>query len=194
MKQLVPSAEYDLGYLKAAIPILENYLLSKDLYWSLADNPPRGELAYPQLTLGNLFQFHARLNARQLAFDQQAEFERLDNQLWAIATRWRLAWETKAKREFSARLRLWRDFLEEYRSDPENHADRYAYEVGRRVQLTLLGEQTREIPEAERELLAGLDRLLEAMFVPGSFVWDDELTKGFPVPPYWYLYGRLRQH
>jgi hypothetical protein len=191
LKRSIPSVDYDFGFLRAAIPILENYLLSKDLYWSLADSSPRGEPAYPQLTIGNLLSFHARLKARNLTLDQQAELTRLENQLWVFVSKWRLAWEKKAGREFGARLKLWRDFLEEYRTDPENHADRYAYEVGRRVLLTLLQDQTSDIPAAERELLAGLDRLLEAIFVPGDFVWDDELASGFPQTLYWYLYGRV---
>lgn len=191
MRRGSPSVEYDFGYFTAAITILEKYLLSNDLYWSLADNPPRGEPAYPQLTLGNLLLVHARLKARNLAIHQQIELEKLDTQLEAVAAKWRQAWGKKATREFSARLRLWRDFLEELRSDLDNHADRYIYEVGRRVQLALLADQTSDIPEPERELLAGLDRILEAIFVPGKFIWDQDLAYGFPNPPFWYLYGRV---
>lgn len=191
MRRGSPSVEYDFGYLTAAILILENYLLSKDLYWSLADSPPHGEPPYPQLTLGNLLLVHARLKARNQAIHQQIELEKLETQLSAIVANWRQAWEIKAKWDFSARLKLWRDFLEELRADPENHADRYIYEVGRRVQLALLAYQTSEIPEAERELLAGLDRILQAIFVPAAFVWDQDLAYGFPNPPFWYLYGHL---
>ena len=191
MIRQVPSVEHDFGYLRAAILILENYLLSKELYWALADSAPRGEPAYPQLTIGNLLLAHARLNARLLSFEQQFDLERLDNKLWAIAAKWRQAWEIKVGRDFSARLRLWRDFLEEYRAQPDNHVDRYPYEVGRRVQLELLANQLEEIPAAEKDLLAGLDKILGAVFVPGGFVWDDDLINGFPNPPFWYLYGRV---
>ena len=191
MTRQVPSVEHEFGYLRAAIPILENYLLSKDLYWSLADSAPRGEPAYPQLTIGNLLLAHARLNACLLSFEQQIDLERLDNKLWAIAAKWRQAWEMKVGRDFSARLRLWRDFLEEYRAQPANHVDRYPYEVGRRVQLELLVNQLEEIPAAEQDLLAGLDKILGAVFVPGGFVWDADLINGFPNPPFWYLYGRV---
>jgi hypothetical protein len=191
MTRPVPSVEYDFGYLRAAIPILENYLLSKDLYWALADSSPRGSPAYPQLTIGNLLLADARLNARQFSFEIQVELERLDNMLWAIAAKWRQAWQNKSGRDFSARLRLWRDFLEEYRAQPDNHIDRYPYEVGRRVQLELLANQLDEIPAAEHELLAGLDKMLGAVFVPGGFVWDADLVGGFPNPPFWYLYGQV---
>jgi hypothetical protein len=191
MTRQAPSIEHDFGYLRAAIPILEKYLLSKDLYWSLADSAPRGEPAFPQLTIGNLLLAHARLNARQLSFELQVELELLDNQIWAIATKWRQAWQNKSGRDFTARLRLWRDYLEDYRAQPENHVDRYPYEVGRRVQLELLANQLEEIPTVEQELLAGLDKVLAAVFVPGVFAWDADLASGFPKPPFWYLYGRV---
>ena len=100
MKPTASSVDYDFGFLRAAIPILENYLLSKDLYWSLADSPPRGEPAYPQLTIGNFLLAHARLNARGLPIDKQAELERLEIKFGAIAASWRQAWEKKAAREF----------------------------------------------------------------------------------------------
>jgi hypothetical protein len=48
------SLEYDLGYLQSALSTLEDYLLSADLYWSIGDNPPKGEPPYPSLTLGNV--------------------------------------------------------------------------------------------------------------------------------------------
>jgi hypothetical protein len=111
--------------------------------------------------------------------------------LWAIAAKWRQAWQNKSGRDYSARLRLWRDFLEEYRAQPDNHIDRYPYEVGRRVQLELLANQLDEIPAAEHELLAGLDKVLGTVFVPGGFVWEADLASGFPNPPFWYLFGRV---
>ena len=74
---------------------------------------------------------------------------------------------------------------------PRNHADRFSYEVSRRVQLELLAAQAAGIPDAEIDLLTGLDRVLEGLFVPGNFVWDEELVSGFPKSPFWYLYGRV---
>jgi hypothetical protein len=188
----MPSVDYDLGYLRAGLAALEGYLLSKELYWNLGANPPPGEPAYPPLTLSSLLLSQARLHARPLDIVQRDELARLDEQIDEVRTRWRVAWERKAAHDFRARLSLWRDFIEEYRERPEANADRYAYEVRRRAMLHLLESEAGDIPPAETDLLAGLDRLLQAVFVPGNFVWEEELAYGFPRDPYWYLYGELR--
>lgn len=67
----MPSAEYDLGYLKAGISALENYLLSNDLYWPVGASSPSGEPAYPRLTLGGLLLAQKRAHARNLTPEQR---------------------------------------------------------------------------------------------------------------------------
>ena len=69
------SAVYELGYLKAGIEILEDYLLSDDLYWAIGASPPPGEPAFRQLTLGGLLLSEQRLLGRQLSpmLDQQRQ-------------------------------------------------------------------------------------------------------------------------
>lgn len=192
-KSLAQSIEYDLGYVRAALPLLEAYLLSPDLYWSLATKPPAGSPPYPQLTLGSLLLTLARLRAHRLSPDQNAELIRLERELEHTRSRWRVAWERKSQRDFSSRLKMWRDFLEEYRVNPENHYDRYAYEVGKRVMLHLLAGEAGTLPEAELDLLRGLDQLLRAVFLPGDFIWEKDLSDGFPPDSYWYLYGQLKR-
>jgi hypothetical protein len=186
------SVAYDLGYLRAALATLESYLLSKELYWNLGASSPPGEPAYPPLTLSGLLFSQARLHARPLDMIQRDELARLDEQLDEVRSQWRVAWGKKAAHDFRARLNLWRDFIEEYREIPEANADRYTYEVRRRVMLHLLASEAADVPDAESDLLNGLDRLLQAVFIPGDFVWEDELASGFPRDPYWYLYGRLK--
>jgi hypothetical protein len=192
----MPSPEYDLRYLRAGVDALDEYLLSNEIYWPVGANPPAGEPAYPQLTLGGLLLAKARLEAlagsAALSNEQQVGLANLEERMEAARTRWRVAWESKAAKEFGARLNLWRNFLEEYRENSGNNADRYSYEVSRRVQLHLLGLDAPLSP-AQVELLTGLDRLLEAIFLPDGFVWDPELARGFPKETYWYLYGRLRK-
>jgi hypothetical protein len=58
--------------------------------------------------------------------------------------------------------------------------------------LELLQAEAGEVPQAEADLLAALDRLLRAHFEPGAFAWEPELQAGFPETPFWYLYGKLR--
>jgi hypothetical protein len=185
------TAEFELGYLASAIPVLENYLLAEDIYWSLAAIPSVGASAYPNLTLGTLYLMLRKLEARRLPPQQQVELERLKGQIEQLRSRWRSVWEKKAGREFGARLTLWRNYMEDYRNDPENHADRYAYEINRRVMLALLEDET-EPEDAELEMLRGLDSILRAYFVPGEFTWEAELASGFPRDKFWYLYGHLR--
>jgi hypothetical protein len=186
------SHESEFNYLRAGLDLLDSYVLSNDLYWPIGIKAPIGSAPYPQLTLGNLLLSLKRLRAHPLSLEQQAGLTKLEQELLNLQTKWRVAWEAKAAREFSALLNLWRDFLEEYRGNPENHADRYSYEVNRRVLLELLAPQTPKVPQAELVMLVGLDNLVKAYFSPGSFVWDADLSIGFPPQPYWYLYGRLR--
>jgi hypothetical protein len=186
------TTESDLGYLNAGLASLESYLLSDDIYWNLRAPSPPGEPAYPQLTLGNLLLARARLAAWPLSPDQSRLFSELESTMEAIRTKWRAAWTKKAEREFGARLRLWRDFLDDYRRNPETNLDRYPYEVSRRVMLHLLESESNQPSKHELELLEGLDKVLSAIHVPGEFIWDQELRGGFPPQKFPYLYGTLK--
>lgn len=188
----MPSAEYDLGYLRAGTPTLENYLLSNDLYWPIGASSPSREPPYPRLTLGGLLFAQKRAHARNLTPVQRDELARLDEQMDDVRDRWQVAWERKAGRSFQARLRLWNNFLDDYRESPSANADRYRYEVERRVMSHLLMDEAKAIPEAHMDLLKALDKMVRVALVPGDFIWDAELESGFPREPYWYLYGQLK--
>lgn len=179
---------YDLGYLKAGVPQLESYLLSQELYWPIGASPPDGMPPYPQLTLGSILLSLAKLSARALSPQERSEYARLRSELESTRTHWQVAWEQKARREFHARLMLWRDYIEDYRQNPTEHADRYTFEVSRRVMLDLLSQETRDLPHTELELLSGLDNVLQAKLPSGGFVWEDDLSTAFPSGKYWYLY------
>ncbi|MFO7623333.1 MAG: hypothetical protein R6V73_03210 [Anaerolineales bacterium] len=189
----MPSIEYDLNYLQAGLEDLEGYLLSKELYWAIDASAPTGETPYPRMTLGNLFLARARLSDRRLSTAERVQLDHLNKRIQDVRQQWLVAWGKKSVREFSARLRLWRDFLEEYRKNPTENLDRYAYEVTRRVVLDLLYAEAEEIPAEEVELLAGLNELLRAVFKPGRFIWNDKLKSSFPESTYWYLYGTLKE-
>jgi hypothetical protein len=185
----MPSLEYDLVYLQNGLIDLEGYLLSNELYWPVGANSPPGEPPYPRVTLGNLLLSKKRLQAQSLDGENNVEFERIKERLDGTKSEWRVAWGRKAAREFSARLTLWRDFIEEYRKKPEANIDRYAYEVSRRVLLELLKAEAENVSDEEKELLAGLDEVLSALLVPGDFVWEEQLQGAFPKGQFWYLYG-----
>jgi hypothetical protein len=185
------SFEYDLNYLQAGEEVFEEYLLSSDLYWPVGIKAHSGSPPYPRLTLGGMLLAQVRAHALAHTSEEQAELVKIDERLDALRDKWRVAWEKKATHEIRARLKLWSDFLSEYREHPDNNVDRYGYEVNRRVLLHLLKPDAR-ISEVERDLIDTLDDFLKAALVPGDFVWDDDLAVGFPPDPYWYLYSQLR--
>ena len=85
----------------------------------------------------------------------------------------------------------WRDFIEEYRTQPEENADRYVSAVKLRAMLQLLINESDQIGEAELGLLSTLDKILRNVIQPGPFIWDSEQAEGFPAEEYWFLYGHL---
>lgn len=188
----MPTAEYDLNYLKAGLEQLDAYLLSRNLYWPVQIAPRRDEAPYPQMTPGALLLASRRLEVTAKTPAQQDEYRKLTERMEQITYQWRTAWGKKTRLDFSARLNRWGNFLEEYRERPSANADRYPYEVQRRVQLHLLGPHTLDMPPAMLDNLSGLDGLLQAVFIPGPFVWEANLEPAFPSAQFWFLYGRLR--
>ena len=175
------SAEKDRAYLEAGIPELENYLLSDELFWPIT---ARG-YDLPRLTIGGLLLAKTRLEAR--GERTEALLTRLD----AFRSKWQVAWETKAGREFQSRFGLWGNYLTDYRQNPEGHADAYPHEVRNRAMLQLLKpELPEELPELEA--LSPLDSVVRTSLSPGDFIWDPALQSGFPREEYWFLYGKLR--
>jgi len=187
----MPSADYDLRFLEAGLELLENYLLSKDIYRPIGIQAPPGKPPYPQLTLGWLLLSLQRAQATCQTASEKADLAHIQGQIEAISVKWQSAWNTKAKAEFRARLNLWRDFLSEYGEQPANNTDRYPYEVSRRVLLQILGENSGQLPAADQQALNGLDLILRSHFRAGEFIWDANLIPNFPAADYWYLYGDL---
>ena len=175
------TVEKDRAYLEAGIIELEEYLLSNELYWPIA---ARG-YDLPRLTIGGLLLVRTRLEARD------ERIEPLVTQLEAVRSKWQVAWETKASREVKARMRLWSNYLTDYRQNPEGQADAYPHEVRYRVMLHLLLAELPASP-AEQESLSQLDNVLRANLSAGDFIWEADLQFGFPRGVYWFLYGELR--
>ena len=187
----MPSAEYDLRYMQAAVNQLEEYLLSEILYWPIGVQSPAGAPSFPKLTLGGLLLARKRASVLHKSVAERNQFEQFDTDINRMHAKWTVNWEKKAAREFQARLTLWRNFIEEYRVDPDSQYDRYAYEVGRRVQLELLEHESNSISAAAFDLLKNLDLIIQTSLEPGNFIWENKLKPGFPADPYWYLYGCL---
>lgn len=175
------SVEKDKAYLEAGIPELEDYLLSDELYWPIS---ARG-YDLPRLTIGGVLLSMARLETRG------ERIEALVAQLDGIRSRWRVAWETKAGREVQSRMRLWGNYLSDYRHNPEGHVDAYPHEVRYRVMLHLLLAEL-PTPPSEQKELAQLDSLLRVNLISSDFIWEADLQGGFSREVYWYLYGKLK--
>lgn len=189
----MPNFAYYQVYLQAGLNEVERYLLSKELFWPLNIAPVLGEVSYPNLTLGGLL-LH-RTYARPLAqtASQITSLQKLETEIEAIHTRWRVAWERKASWEFKSRLRQWGNFIKEIRVDPEDNLGYFRYEVRLRVILDLLRADLRDVDPAHFEHLDSLDLLLRALFQPGGFIWESELASEFPAENYWYLWGVLKE-
>ncbi len=183
------STAYDLGFLIAGIQEIEAYLLSKSLFWPLSTPSKPGESGYPRLTLGNLLLSKTRLKSKELSHSQSIEIQSLEKQLDHWRIKWRIMWERKACHEFDSRLRQWGHFLDEIIHKPELNIPFFVSEVRLRVLIELLKLEINSPSDHSIQKLSSLDGFLKSIFVPGEFIWADELESGFDRKIYWYLWG-----
>jgi len=167
----------DLLFLKEALPQMQEYLLSNELYWPLG-------AAMHRLTPGSVLLSLARLQG-----SLPSEVQNIRQQLESIRGKWRAAWDKKAAREISNRLRLWSNFLADYANAPEQCAGAYPGEVRGRVILQLLLLEAPDSPD--NAALAELDGMLKTHLHPDRFLWDAGLQVVFPKENFWFLYGKL---
>lgn len=183
------SPAYELGYLSAGLEVFKIFLSSKQLYFPLNTPPPVGERSFPRLTLGGVLLARQSLRGLDLEASQAAEMRAVEQTLDDWRTARRVAWERKAQRELFSRLRQWQLYLGEVRQEPDRHLSFYASEVRIRVMIELL---RRDVPTQVEEMLDPLnamDGMLRMFFKRGDFIWEAELSSGFPPDPYWFLWG-----
>jgi hypothetical protein len=186
----MPSIEFDLGYLQAGLDSLEAYLISKSLFWPIGAQSPSGDPAYPRLTLGNLLFSQVQLNAKTLLPYQSDRLKILNARISDVHSRWPVAWERKAKREFTSRLRQWQQYLIELHQEPLNFIDFFRNEVRLRFLLDLLASVFEPLEGQTSLLLIELDEFLQKVWVQDDFLWDKTLARDFNKDRYWYLWGR----
>ncbi len=185
---MTQESSYELKFLQAAEDSFQSYLLSNEIYWPLSVRPPAGSPPYPRFSLGWLL-----LYARRLApFRQDLEVAEVLNSFEGIKKSWHSAWKKKAAAEFQSRLRLWAQFLNDYRRERGANASRYRYEVQRRTMLELLREEADTLPSEQLDLLSSLDAVLRGSLKPGDFLRDPEQANAFPKNRFWFLYGDLK--
>ena len=180
-----------IRYLEGGTAVLEDYLLSSEMFWAIGVPAAEAGTELPRLTMGGLMLAWALARAGPKSAEQRRRFESVEARIEAVRKRWRVAWGRKCEHSFHTRLMMWRNFLEEYRSEPKQNAERYPHEVRMRLMLHLLQKDAQPIGEAELRLLSTLDSLLRHVLRPGGFVWDAERAGGFPPEEYWFLYGYL---
>ena len=126
---------HEMEYIEAAVSQLEDYLLSSEIYYPIGVRSTLQHKSHPQLTLGNLLLSLKQAAGYASTLTERVELEKQEDRLQEVHTRWQVAWGAKASSEFRSRLNLWRNYLDEYREQPETNYDRYPYEVNRRVIL-----------------------------------------------------------
>ena len=167
----------DIRFFAEAMPQLQDYLLSNELFWPLSGSLPR-------LTPGCILLTMARMSVFQ-----PVEAQRLGIQLKVVRAKWHSAWEKKVIREIGNRTRLWAQFLSDYKNSPEQNVASYANEVRSRTILQLLLKEYLVAPE--KPDLDQCDSILSSCLVTGAFLWDAELQVVFPADDFWFLYGKL---
>jgi len=186
----MPTIEYDLGYLQAGLDLLETYLISKSLFFAIGAQSPSGEPAYPRLTLGNLIISQAILEEKTLSPYQSKRKKLLRVSIKDVRSRWSVAWERKARREFSSRLRQWQHFINELRQEPDKFIDYFGNEVRLRVLLDLLGSDIEPVGEQSELQLKEMDKFLQKVWIQDNFLWEKVLAGKFNRTRYWYLWGK----
>ena len=185
--------EYELRFLEAGADELEGYLLSGELYWPIGIRAARDEKPYPRLTLGNLLLSRVKAHVLAGSPGQMDLLARVGLRIDDRRQQWRTAWGGKATSEYRSRFNLWHMYLDDYRNKPEAQHDRYDYEINRRVLMNLILPDAVDIQDGEKIMLDGLDQYLRSVFIPGEFIWEEQLIPGFPEDEFWYLYGAIRE-
>jgi hypothetical protein len=177
------SLDKDWAYFRAAIPDVQDYLLSPELYWQLS-----GAGGLLQLTIGNLLLSQKRLNSFTWPDVQRLELVKISGKLQQVRERWRANWMKKASLEFSNRLKRWGSYLSQRTRNQPGDSPAYAQQVRLRAILVLLYGEIQSPMKGEMEQLAALDQLLRKLAKPGPFVWESEISAGFDQDKYWFLY------
>ena len=183
----------ELAYVQASIGEMETYLLSKELFWPIGGKGPGGGL-FPRLTLGGVLIALARLQAMsdsgELSQKQLSQLNKVIQGFGVIQSKWRVAFESKIRRELVSRINQWRNYLDDLEQQLSLHADYYSAEVRVRVIAQLILESIDDHDSHTVELIASLDRRLRRKLNREEFIWELYLKSSFPEDAYWYLYGK----
>ena len=189
--EAVEKLKHDLTVLEAMAGSMDDYLRSDVLFYPLR----RGDL--PQLTLGGyLMRQHRLLALRDLLnMQEQARLHEAINTFNAALEEKVVRFERKAHEELQARLRQWREYLQEVKQG--RSIAYYDSAVDTRAMIKALIDQLRvapyELDEKMPQQVARLDRELSRVWERGDFVWPTAWQPAYPRESYWWLYGHPRE-
>jgi uncharacterized protein YukE len=177
--------EYENKYLAEGLEQIKPYLLSGELFWNLNLASPRDRAPYPQMTLGNLL-----ISAHILGCEGSGAARELLNAFWATKQEWSIAWEGKAAKEYSYRLKQWGRAIEDFRDSRNPGVGALANELRGRTALVLLEREVAGEDLKRLGSLQTLDNVFLSLSKEGDFVWDEELRECLEIEPFWFLYRR----
>lgn len=166
--------QQDLTFLEEALPLMQDYLLSEELYWAVSRGVYR-------LTPGNIL-----LATKRLGQTHPAEASNYLQAVEDVKRKWRVAWERKAARETTSRLRLWSQYLSDVKFAPNTSLPAYANEARQRTILQLLKTEVPDLPEWAQ--LDQLDAALRRQVGDGEFIWLEIFRSAFAPHEFWFLY------
>jgi len=183
----------DLTILEAMVDEIEDYLRSDVLFWQMM----KGGL--PKLTLGGYFMRQHRLLALQDLLEPE---ERL--RLNSAVSRFSQALEEnivrleqKGHRELEARLRQWGEYLKDLEWERAANISSYSTAVETRAMIAAMADKLKTAPyrlDARISQQIGLlDANLRRYWQRGDFIWPEPWIPAYPMPTFWWLYGRPRQ-
>lgn len=181
---------HDLHILEAMAAEMDTYLAQETLFWRMM------QPGTPMLTLGGYLMRQHRLLALH-PFLGEGEQERLNTavaQFDAALVEKVVRCEQKAHTEIDARLRQWREYLNEAEWERNPLHNAYPTAVEARVMLAVLVDKLQESPYQLQATvvprIAQLDILLRGRWKAGDFIWFPEWAAAYPPDRYWWLYGR----
>lgn len=189
------NAKMELNYLFEAVPLLDKYLESKDVAWSLPGIALEPAFAFSTLTIGVILFMLKRSKARNLTGNPATERGEYETRIFQSKIHHEQAWMKKVGQDLGNRMRLWGTYLDGYHGDPLSIIHSYPNHVSQRVIIQALMEEQDAgslMVAPLQMMLQTLDAALKVIFEPGGFVWEPELMAGFPKDTYWYLFGSVK--
>ncbi len=170
----------DRRLILAAADELEDYLLSAQLFWRLVNKAGT-------LKPGNLMLALRRKGVNEAILSKKCEYLAAEEKIIGVQEKWRSAWEKKVVEEIGARVRLWKNSLDEIAE--EGIIDQTTNTaIKHRVILEILTTEVRAVSIVDSLDIHKMDEQLQSLVNTGNFLWETELSSVFDKKTYWFLY------